>query len=190
GIDHELVAQVIIEEEGLRHRPWIGHAGGFDQGMVEAVATLEQLAQHTDQVAAHRAADAAIAGFEDLLFSADHQLVIHAHFPELVLDHGNALAMLVRKDAVEQRGLARAEKAGQHGDRNASGLVHALLPLAVSISHTVSGQSRCNQKPAPRWRKLFDSSRRYQAPPRRLTAGSVRVWSQFSSQSSRVSTPK
>ena len=190
GIDHELFLQVVVEEEGLRHRTRVGHAGGLDQDVVEAVAALGELAQHADQVAAHRAADAAIAGFEDLLFGADDQLVVDADLAEFVLDHGDALAVVLGKDAVQQRGLAGTQEAGQHGDGNARGFVHVHLLPAVSISQTVTGQPRRSQKPAPRCLKFLASSRRYQAPPRRLTAGSVRDWSQFSSQSSRVSTPK
>ena len=124
GIDHELVLQVIVQEEGLRHRAGVGHAGGLDQDVVEALAALQQLAQHADQVTAHRAADAAIAGLEDLLFGADDQLVVHAHLAELVLDHGDALAVVLRQDAVQQCGLAGAQEAGQHCDGNACGFAH------------------------------------------------------------------
>ena len=72
-IEREVLLQLLVDEEGLRHRPGIGKARGLDQDGVEAVAALAQLRQDADQIAAHGAADAAIAGLEDLLVGADHQ---------------------------------------------------------------------------------------------------------------------
>jgi hypothetical protein len=46
--------------------------------------------------------------------SADDEALVDADLPELVLDHGDALAVVLREDAVQQRGLAGAEEAGQH----------------------------------------------------------------------------
>ena len=107
-IKRELCLEVLIQEEGLRDRPRIRHTSGLDEHMIKPLATLEQLPQHTNQITAHRAADATIAGLKDFLFSADHQLVIHAHFAELVFDDRDTPAMVLGQDAVEQRGLARA----------------------------------------------------------------------------------
>jgi hypothetical protein len=101
GVERELVLEVVIEKKGLRHRARISHAGGLDDDVVEAVAALEQLAEDAQQVAAHRAADAAVVGLEDLLFGADHELVVDADLAELVLDDGDALAVLLREDTVE-----------------------------------------------------------------------------------------
>ncbi len=156
GIDHELLLQLVVEEEGLRHRAGIGHARGLDQDVVEALAALEQLAQHADQVAAHGAADAAVAGLEDFLFGADHQLVVDAHLAELVLDHGDALAVVLREDAVEQRGLAGTEEAGQHRDGNACGFAH---------DRYLFSKSRCTSG--------SDSRRSASAPHRRRRSGAA-----------------
>ena len=107
-IKRELCLEIVIEEKGLRDRPRIRHAGGLNQHMIKPLATLKQLAQHANQITAHRAADAAVAGLKDFLFSTDHQLVIHAHFAELVFDDCDTPAMILGQDAVEERGLARA----------------------------------------------------------------------------------
>ena len=115
-VERELLLEIVVEEEGLRDRPGIGHAGGLDDHVVETVATLQQLAEDAQQIAPHRAADAAVVGFEDLLFRADHELVIDADLTELVLDHGDPFAVVLRKDAIEQRGFARAQKSRQDGD--------------------------------------------------------------------------
>jgi hypothetical protein len=46
----------------------------------------------------------------------DDEVVVDADLAELVDDDGVALAVVLREDAVEQRGLAGAEIAGEHGD--------------------------------------------------------------------------
>ena len=114
-----MLLEFLVDEERLRHGPRVGEPGGLDQHRIEAIAPLAQLAQDPDQVAAHRAADAAVAGFEDLLVGADDQLVIDADLAELVFDHGDALAMILRQDAIDQRGLAGAQKSREHRDRYA-----------------------------------------------------------------------
>ena len=119
GVEHELTLEIVIEEEGLRDRPGIGHAGGFDDDVVETVAALEQLTEDAQQIAAHRAADAAVVGLEDLLFGADHELVIDTDLAELVLDDGDTLAVLLREDAVEEGRLSGPEESCQHRDRYA-----------------------------------------------------------------------
>ena len=45
--------------------------------------------------------------------------LIDADLAELVLDDGDALAVLRGEDVVQQRGLAGAEEAGEDGDRDA-----------------------------------------------------------------------
>ena len=105
-----------VGEEGLRDGAGIGQAGGLDQHEVELVAALAQLGEDADEVAAHAAADAAVVELEDLLVGLDDELVVDADLAEFVLDHGDALAVVLGEDAVEQRGLARAEEAGDDGD--------------------------------------------------------------------------
>ena len=119
GIQAKILAQVFIDEEGLRHGSWVSKPGGLDEHVVETIAPLAQLAEHTDQVATHGAADATVGGLEDLFLGTDHQFMVDGHFAEFVLDDGDALAVLLREDAVEQRGLAGAEKTGEHRNRYA-----------------------------------------------------------------------
>ena len=78
---------------------------------------LREVAQDAHQVAAHGAAEAAVVHLDDLLFLVLHQdVVVDAGLAELVLDHGDLLAVLLGEDAVEQRGLPGAEEAGEDGD--------------------------------------------------------------------------
>ncbi len=140
--------------------PGIGQARGLDEHVVEAIAPLAQLVEHADQVAAHRAADAAVGGLEDLLLGADHQLVIDRHLAELILDHGDALAVLLREDPVEQRGLARAEEPGQHRDRDAP---------SIGAHPPRRARSLCSSRAAPGRRSRFSSSHQ----PARVVQGAA-----------------
>ena len=103
GVDHgghavELGpgANVLVDEEGLRHRARVGQAGGLHDDRVEAALALHQARDNPDQVAAHRAADAAVVHLEDFLVGADDQVVVDADLAELVDDHGVALAVVLR----------------------------------------------------------------------------------------------
>ena len=83
---------------------------------VEPALALHQALDDADQVAAHRAADAAVVHLVDLLVGLDDEVVVDADLAELVDDDGVALAVVLGEDAVEERGLAGAEIAGEHGD--------------------------------------------------------------------------
>ncbi len=107
---------VLVDEEGLRDRRGIGEAGRLDDDGVELALALHQPFDDADQVAAHGAADAAVVHLEHFLVGADDELVVDADLAEFVDDHGVALAVLLGEDAVEQRRLAGAEIAGEHGD--------------------------------------------------------------------------
>src|SRR5688572_24732360 len=117
GIELELVLELVVEEEGLRHRTRIGHASGLDEDVVELVAALHELAEDADEVTAHRAADAAVVGLEQFLFGADHELAVDTDLAEFVLDDRDALAVFLREDAVQQRGFSGAKKAREYRDR-------------------------------------------------------------------------
>ena len=119
GVQAQLVLHLVVHEKGLRHRTGIGHAGGLDDDVVELVLAPHQAPEDADQVATHGAADAAVVHLEDLFVGLHHQLVVDADLAVFVLDHRDALAVLLAEDAVEQGGLARAEKTGEHGDRHA-----------------------------------------------------------------------
>ena len=123
------LAHVLVDEEGLRHRRGIGEAGRLDDDRVEPALALHQPLDDADEVAAHRAADAAVVHLEHFLVRADDEFVVDADLAELVDDDRVALAVRLAQDAVEQRRLAGAEIAGEDGDGNFLRLVargHAL----------------------------------------------------------------
>ena len=126
-VKRELRANFVVHEEGLSDRTGIGEPGGLHQHIVELVAALHELAEHANQVSAHRAADAAVRHLEDLFVSVDDERLIDADLPVLVLDHGNALAVLLAQDPVEQGRLAGAEEAGEDGNGYFLRCVHLVL---------------------------------------------------------------
>ena len=116
GVEQKLIFELVVEEKGLRHRTRIGHPGGLDDDVIELVASFEQLPEDAQQVAAHRAADAAVVGFEDLLFGTDDELVVDTDLAELVFDHRDTLTVVFGEDAIEERGFSRPQKSRQDGD--------------------------------------------------------------------------
>jgi hypothetical protein len=117
-IERGLAAHGFVHEEGLRHRRRIREARGLDQNAVELALALEQPVDDADEIAAHGAADAAVVHLEDFLVRADDEVVVDADLAELVHDHGVFLAVRLRENAVQERGLAGAEIAGQHRYRD------------------------------------------------------------------------
>ena len=123
GVDHRrhavqfgTGADVIVDEEGLGDGPRVGEAGGLYDDGVEAALALHEAGQHPDEVAAHRAADASIVHLEDFLVGADDEVVVDSHLAELIDDDRITPAMVLREDAVQKRGLAGAEIAGEDSD--------------------------------------------------------------------------
>ena len=139
GVDHgdhdvdvEFLAQRAVGGEGLQDRARIGEPAGLDHdaaefGNLAALALGHQPAQRDLQVGTGVAADAAIAEQHGLVGARPQQRVVDADSAELVDHHGGAASFRRRQEALEQRGLAGAEEAGEHGDRDA-GAARAPLP--------------------------------------------------------------
>ena len=114
-VEPGLAADVLVHEEGLRHRRRVGQAGGLDDDAVELALAPHQPVDDAHEVAAHGAADAAVVHLEHFLVGADDEVVVDADLAEFVDDDGELLPVRLGQDAVQQRGLAGAEIAGQHG---------------------------------------------------------------------------
>ena len=92
------------------------------------VARLREGGDFSEQILAQRATDAAVLHLDKLLFGArkpraavGHQSAVDVHLAHVVDDDGDAQALAIVEDVVEQRGFAGPEKSGQHGDRKARG---------------------------------------------------------------------
>ena len=106
---------------GVQHRRGIGQAGGLQQHAAERAAPVVEIAQQglqrVDQIAAHGAAQAAALQQHHVVADIFHQQVIERDVAEFIDDDGGLAQRLVLEQAVEQRGLAGAEKAGEDGER-------------------------------------------------------------------------
>ena len=123
GVEHVVAAHFFVDKEGLRHGAGIGQARRFDDDAVECqqagVALARQFRQAHDQVAAHGAADAAVVHLDDVLVAILHQdFIVDVFLAKLVLDHGDAHAMVFLQYAVEQGGFAGTEETGEDGGWN------------------------------------------------------------------------
>src|SRR3990167_5441145 len=123
GVEQVQLGDLVVHEEGLGDRAWIGNAGGLDHHAFEVqgavLALLGQIGQRFAQVFTDGAAHAAVVHLNNVFLGVGHEnLVVDVFFTELVLDHGDALAVGFGEDTFEQRGLAAAEETGEDGDRN------------------------------------------------------------------------
>ena len=136
GVQSDLVEDRVVHEEGLRYRHRIGETAGLNEDVIEAVTTAHQLADHVEQIAAdgRDAADAAVDHLVYLLIGGDHQLRVDADLAELVLDDGDALAVVLAQYVVEQSRLPGPEEPGQDGDRQP-----AVLPTGCILGHLAAG---------------------------------------------------
>ncbi|OIQ73695.1 hypothetical protein GALL_446670 [mine drainage metagenome] len=126
GVEHVLAGHLVVHEKSLRHGAGVGHAGGLDDHPVEhdlALAPLEcQIGERCSQVIADGATDAAVGHLHDLLAGFPHQdFAVDVFLAEFVFDHGDLRAVRLVEDAIEQGGLAAAEKAGQDGGGDEGG---------------------------------------------------------------------
>jgi hypothetical protein len=71
GIEFRLAADIFIDNKCLCDGRGIGEPGCFDDDTIHAVPAPHQAAGNSYQIAAHRAADAAVVHFEDFFFRID-----------------------------------------------------------------------------------------------------------------------
>ena len=90
----------------MRNRPWIREARGLEHDAVEPVAPGHEVAQDSNEISTHGAADATVVHLEDLFLGVDYEFLVHADFAEFVLNDGDPLAMTLRENAIQESGLA------------------------------------------------------------------------------------
>src|SRR5258706_2925109 len=117
GIELGLAADVFIHKKGMCDWRGIGKPGRFNDDAVHAAPAPHQAAKNSYEIAPHRAADAAVVHFENFFFGIDDEIIVDADLAELIDDHRIALAVRLREDSVEQRGLSGTEIASDDRDR-------------------------------------------------------------------------
>ena len=109
------------------------------------VEIAQQAFERDDQIAAQRAAQAAALQQHHVVVDGLDQQMVEADLAELVDDDGGVGERRILQQAVEQRGLAGAEEAGQHGQGNWLGRAPqvARAPASVISSLGVSVGLSC-----------------------------------------------
>ena len=115
-VDAHVVPQFRAQKRE-NHRQWIGDAACFDDQVIESAVAVEQAKDRVQEIVVYRTADAAVFQLEHVGVGGGDQIAVDAELAQLVDDDPDAQALLVGKDMLDQRGLAAAEEAGDHGDR-------------------------------------------------------------------------
>src|SRR5260370_11143825 len=126
GVELGFAADIVVDEERLRHWRGVREPRGLEDDGVEFALPAHQPVTNAHEIAAHRAADAAVVHLEDFFVGADDEVVVDADLAELVDDDSVLVPVRLRQDAVEERRLAGAEIAGEHGDEDLIGHSHEL----------------------------------------------------------------
>ena len=107
-----------MRHRGLQHRRRVGEPGRLQDDAAEARAAVVEIAQklfqRVDQVAAKRAAQTTALKQDDTVPNLPNQQMVEADFAEFIDDDGGLGERRIADQAVEQRGFAGAEEAGQH----------------------------------------------------------------------------
>ena len=118
--------EIGVIDQRVEDRRRIGEPRGLDHHPAErvdaaVVAAAQEIFERRDQVAAHGAAQAAGAEQDHPLIDRLDQQVVEPDLAELVDDHHRVGERRIAEEAVQQRGLARAEEAREHGERDRRG---------------------------------------------------------------------
>ena len=140
-------------QQRVRHRGRIGQPRRFDRDASErrqgaGRAPLPQQIERVGDIAAHRAADAAIGQQHRILDRRFHQQMIQADGAELVHDHRRVGQIGMAQQPVQKRGLAAAEEPGD--DRHRQRIRPAIFTHAVLLSPV--RRAKILREDAP-WRK-------------------------------------
>ena len=124
------VAQTFFVDPQLRARTRLDSittlvdARHIEARLADSREAAEQCAHGADEIAANRAADAAVRQLNHFLVAADDEITVDADLAEFVDDNGVSAAVGAGENTVQQRGLAGAEVAGEDGDGNLFGCGH------------------------------------------------------------------
>ncbi len=128
GVDHrdDAVDRELCPESGpverLDQRLRQREPGGLDDDVIGLRLPREQRRNGGSEILGHGAADAAVGQLDDrlartgLVGAALQQIAVDADIAELVDDQREAPSAGMAEDMADERGLARAEEAGDDGD--------------------------------------------------------------------------
>ena len=122
AVETEPHEQIRVIHDRVENRRGIGEARGLDDDALEiahaaVVATPQQIFQRGDQIATDGAAQAARGHEQHVAIGGLDQQMIESDLAELVDDDHRVGEGRIFQKRVEQRALAGAEEAGDHGER-------------------------------------------------------------------------
>ena len=125
---HDFVAQ----RDGLGDGHGFADAARFNENVVEA-AGGDEIENLLHEIVLEGAADAAVGKGNEAAFHLHvaaffDERGVDVDFADVVDDDGDLVAFLIGKHVIEQRGLARAEVAGENGDGDYFSFFHDDLP--------------------------------------------------------------
>ncbi len=105
-------------EEGHHDPGGIGDTAGFEDDVVHGLIACEHLLERKNEIVADLAADAAVGEMDGVFLDGVDEVSIDVDRTKIVDQDTDAEAVIAVEDAVEQRGLATAEKTGEERDRD------------------------------------------------------------------------
>ena len=158
AVDAVVVLQHRVGVEGLQDGRRVGEPRRLEEHGVEVLPPVLEPDERLHEVAAHRAARAAVVHRDELLGRRDvlgDERLVDVDRAKLVLDHADLLAVLLVQDVVDERRLARAEEAGDDRHRQLLlvgdlGVVEHVVDVklrARELSHHVVGVGRRVDQP-------------------------------------------
>mmetsp|Transcript_182470 Transcript_182470/g.444150 ORF Transcript_182470/g.444150 Transcript_182470/m.444150 type:complete len:467 (-) Transcript_182470:8-1408(-) len=157
------LASLALRHEGGGDGHRLGDARALDDQVLEA-ALERQRADALDQVLAERAADAAVVELHHLvsallqLHPVLQQLRVDVDGRHVVDQHGDAHALPVVQQVRQQRRLACAEEAAQHGDGQLLGAVGCAGAEAGGLGRRLAGRrGELRRHGLPRKRAAWES---------------------------------
>src|SRR5271167_4018638 len=122
AVQPDPVPQVGIVE-GHEDPGWIGYATGFKQDVLGPFGPVDRFDDGFEQVVANLAADAAVRQAHHVTIHPDDEFGVDIDRAKVVDEDPHAQAVIPGQDAIQQRRLARPEKAGQDRYRNGFAVV-------------------------------------------------------------------
>jgi len=108
-------------QERLGHGDWAGDTASLDDNVVGQRVALQKFDHFSQQIVADCAADAAVGEADGLALHGHNQLGVDVDRAKVIDEDGDSPAVGMVQDMVDQRGLTRAEKPADDGNRHQRG---------------------------------------------------------------------
>mmetsp|Transcript_3649 Transcript_3649/g.5834 ORF Transcript_3649/g.5834 Transcript_3649/m.5834 type:complete len:413 (-) Transcript_3649:16-1254(-) len=140
-----------VEREGYWR--WVRHSSSLNENSIILFLACSQFLKSLHEIAANSAADTAVIHGNDILFRCQlgvrgYEARVYVNCAELVFDNGDLLAMILSQDIVDQRRLARAQEAGDNGDRGLLAVGQPVLILFLLLIRIIRWVGRTTERNA------------------------------------------